>query len=42
MAQNSIFFSPNKHEKIILAPQTNVDKNDASATNASETRATGG
>jgi hypothetical protein len=41
MAQNSIFF-PNKQEKIILAPQTSADKDDASAANASATRATGG
>jgi hypothetical protein len=44
MAQNSYFFtfSPNKQEKIILAPQTSADEDDASATNASATRATGG
>ncbi len=40
MAQNSIFFSPNKQEKIILAPQMSADKDDASATNTSATRAT--
>jgi hypothetical protein len=42
MTQNSIFFSPNKQEKIIFAPQTSADEDDASATNASATRATGG
>ena len=36
------FFSPNKQEKIILTPQTSADEDDASATNASATRATGG
>ena len=35
-------FSPNKQEKIILAPQTSADEDDASATYASATRATGG
>ena len=42
--QNSYFFtfSPNNQEKIILAPQTSVDEDDASAKNASATRATGG
>jgi hypothetical protein len=35
-------FSPNKQEKIILAPQTSADKDDAITTNASATRATGG
>jgi hypothetical protein len=40
MAQNSIFL-PNKQEKIILAPQTSADEDDASAANASATRATG-
>jgi hypothetical protein len=35
-------FSPNKQEKIILAPQTSADEDDAIATNASATRATGG
>jgi hypothetical protein len=34
-------FSPNKQEKIILAPQTSADEDDASATNTSATRATG-
>jgi hypothetical protein len=33
--------SPNKQEKIILAPQTSADEDDASATNASATRVTG-
>jgi len=35
-------FSPNKQDKIILAPQKSADKDDASATNASATRATHG
>ena len=35
-------FSPNKQEKIILAPQTSTDEDEASATNASATRATDG
>jgi hypothetical protein len=34
-------FSSYKQEKIILAPQTSADKDDASATNVSATRATG-
>jgi hypothetical protein len=44
MAQNnSIYFLPNKQEKILIfAPKTSADEDDASATNASETRVTGG
>jgi hypothetical protein len=33
-------FSPNKQGNIILTPQTSVDEDDASATNASAMRAT--
>ena len=43
MQNNSILiFSPNKQEKIILAPQTSADEDDVSGTNAIATRATGG